>query len=98
MTQLHHDSGGTGSGFSDFDLERLSRVLIDRSIDKRRDHVDIAVEDGWATVSGEVCSARCKADVERHVRSLAGIRGLTSTISITASGPIADMGWPLSGE
>lgn len=86
------------TGFSDYDLERLSRVLIDRSIDYGRDRVDIAVEDGWATVTGEVASARCKCDVERHIRSLAGIKGLTSRIDIRGDGPIVAPGWPLWGE
>jgi BON domain len=98
VTDLHHGSGSPGDGFSDFDLERLARVLIDRSIDKRRDHVELAVEDGWVTVTGEVCSARRKADVERHVRSLAGVKGITSKIRNTGAGPIAELGWPLSGE
>lgn len=97
FTETPQGSETPKAGFSDFDLERLSRVLIDRSIDKRRDHVEISVEDGWATVTGEVASARRKCDVERHVRSLAGVKGLTSKIEITG-GPIAEMGWPLSGE
>lgn len=96
MTDLQHGSEGTNVGFSDFDLERLARVLIERSIDKRRDQVEIAFEDGWATVTGKVCSARSKADVERHVRSLAGVKGLTTKIEVLSTGP--DLGWPIRGE
>lgn len=98
MPHMHHEPPASPPGFSDRELERLSRVLIDRSIDRRRDHVDIAVEDGWATLSGEVTSARRKCDVERHVRSLAGVKGLTSRVAITGTGPIAERGWPLSGD
>ena len=45
ITDLQQGSG-PASGFTDFELERLSRVLIERSIDYGRDHVDVAVEDG----------------------------------------------------
>lgn len=100
ITDQQHQQGAepAAAGFSDYDLERLSRVLVDRSIDYGRDRVDIAVEDGWATVTGEVASARCKCDVERHIRSLAGIKGLTSHIEIRGTGPIVAPGWPLWGE
>jgi hypothetical protein len=98
ITDQQQGSQPAASGFADYDLERLSRVLIDRSIDCGRDRVDIAVEDGWATVSGEVASARCKCDVERHIRSLAGVKGLTSHIEIRGTGPIVAPGWPLWGE
>ena len=98
ITDLHQGSEPAPPSFSDHDLERLSRVLIERSIDYGRDRVDIAVEAGWATVTGEVASARCKCDVERHIRSLAGVRGLTSHIEIRGTGPIVAPGWPLWGD
>jgi osmotically-inducible protein OsmY len=98
ITDQQQGSEPAAAGFADHDLERLSRVLIDRSIDYGRDRVDVAVEHGWATVTGEVASARCKCDVERHVRSLAGIKGLTSHLQIRGEGPIVAPGWPLWGE
>jgi osmotically-inducible protein OsmY len=96
LTDLQQDSKAPASSFADHDLERLSRVLIDRSIDGGRDHVEISFEDGWATVTGEVASTRRKCDVERHVRSLAGVRGLTSRIEITT--PVRVAAWPLYGD
>jgi osmotically-inducible protein OsmY len=104
LSHLQQETGGARPASNDAELERLARVLIERTIVKDRDHVEVAVDDGWATLSGEVSSARCKCDVERHVRSLAGVKGLTSHIEITATGPItgagsvAGFGWPLSGE
>jgi hypothetical protein len=88
ITDQQQGSQPAAPGFSDHELERLSRVLIDRSIDRGCDRVDIAVEDGWATVTG----------VERHIRSLAGVKGLTSRIEIRGTGPIVAPGWPLWGE
>lgn len=104
MSHLQQESGRPRPAANDLELERLARVLIERSIVKDREHVEVSVEEGWATLTGEVASARCKCDVERHVRSLAGVRGLTSQVDITATGPItgagsaAGFGWPLSGE
>jgi osmotically-inducible protein OsmY len=98
INDLQQGSDPPAAGFADIDLERLARVLIDRSIDESRDRVDIAIDDGWATVTGEVASARCKCDVERHIRSLAGVKGLTSRIEIRGTGPIVAPGWPLWGE
>ena len=96
LSDLQQGSKAPSSDFSDYDLERLSRVLIDRSIDGQRDHVEVSFEDGWATVTGEVASTRRKCDVERHVRSLAGVKGLTSHIAITTSPSIA--AWPFYGD
>jgi hypothetical protein len=96
LSDLQQGSKTPASGFTDFDLERLSRVLIERSIDKRRDHVEVSFEDGWATVTGEVASTRRKCDVERHVRSLAGVKGITSHIEITTPARIA--AWPIYGD
>jgi osmotically-inducible protein OsmY len=98
ISDLQQGSRTPAAGFSDYDLERLSRVLIDQSIDKRRDHVDVSFEDGWATVSGEVATTRRKCDVERHVRSLAGVKGITSHIEITAANSAEGVTWPIYGE
>jgi osmotically-inducible protein OsmY len=98
ITDLQQGSEPGVPGFSDYELERLSRVLIERSIDYGRDQVEIVIESGWATVTGEVASARCKCDVERNVRSLAGVKGLTSQLVIRGTGPIVALGWPLWGE
>ncbi len=70
------------SPHADSALERLARCLIAQTIDSRRDHVDVAVVDGLATVTGEVATTTRRCDVERHIRSLAGVQGVTNRIVV----------------
>jgi hypothetical protein len=68
--------------FTDADVERRVRALIRWTLDPERDQVDVKVEDGWAVLTGEVSLMRRRNDIGRHVRCLAGVRGLENRIAI----------------
>lgn len=72
---------------TDPDLERLSRFVIDHTLADERDRVEVKIVDGWATMTGKVFTLRSKCDVERHVRSLAGVNGVTNRIEIVRVEP-----------
>jgi hypothetical protein len=89
FSHLQRNPELTNPVFADSDLEGVARRLIEGTIDARRDHVDVTVEGGWATVRGAVATAGCRCDVERHVRSLAGVNGLTNQIALLSAEDVA---------
>jgi hypothetical protein len=97
LSQVQHGSKSPDDVFPDPELERVCRCLIETTIDARREHVEVLLDHGWATLTGEVATARCRCDVERHLRSLAGVKGLTNHIDIVAPSPIGASVWPRSG-
>jgi osmotically-inducible protein OsmY len=68
--------------FADADVERRVRALIRWTLDPSRDSVEVRVEDGWAVLTGEVSQMRRRNDIGRHVRCLAGVRGLDNRIAV----------------
>lgn len=68
--------------FSDGDVERRVRALIRWTLDPARDRVDVRIEDGWAVLTGEVSLMRRRNDIGRHVRCMAGVKGLDNLIAV----------------
>lgn len=68
--------------FVDADVERRVRALIRWTLDPERDQVEVKVEDGWAVLTGEVSLMRRRNDIGRHVRCLAGVKGLENRIAV----------------
>jgi osmotically-inducible protein OsmY len=48
-----------------------------------RDRLQVRVESGWVTLSGQVERAYAKTSAEAHARSVAGVTGVTNAISVT---------------
>ena len=53
--------------------------------------VDILVEEGWVTLSGNVDWYFQKTAAEDDVRKLSGVRGVTNKIAIKSSGDLANV-------
>lgn len=62
------------------------------------EQLQVTVEDGWVTVEGTVEEQFQRVEVERVVRHLAGVRGVTNSVTVAprerVAGPQADVGRP----
>lgn len=76
---------------SDADIAKAAVTALewDPQIDEKR--ITVGVRDGWVTLEGS-CDWKYQAEAaESHVRTLAGVRGVSSKIAITASSRSADV-------
>ena len=71
--------------FSDDELENRIRSLLRWKI--RFNAVDVAVESGHVTLSGQVISALDRETAEQTIRRLRGVVGVTNCIIASPTGP-----------
>jgi osmotically-inducible protein OsmY len=70
---------------SDDELENRTRSLLRWKI--RFNAVDVAVESGHVTLSGQVMSALDRETAEQTIRKLRGVVGVTNCIIASPTGP-----------
>lgn len=74
---------------ADIAAAAVSALEWDPQIDEKR--ITVAVRDGWVTVEG-ACDWKYQADAaESHIRTLAGVRGVTNKIKVVAATRAADV-------
>jgi osmotically-inducible protein OsmY len=66
----------------DDEIARTANQVLRWTTSLPKDSVDVAVEDGWLTLTGEVCWEHERRAAVAAVRLLAGLRGLTDLISV----------------
>jgi osmotically-inducible protein OsmY len=67
---------------SDADIARLAYDELEWNITKPN-NLQVAVDNGWVTLQGNVEWQHQKTDIENAVRRLIGVRGITNKITIT---------------
>jgi osmotically-inducible protein OsmY len=70
---------------TDADIARAVRQALEWDVWVRDDLIQSAVSNGWVTLEGKVELLRERDDVVSAIRSLAGVRGVTNNIVVTAS-------------
>ena len=76
---------------TDADIAKAAVAALewDPQIDEKR--IKVGVRDGWVTLEGS-CDWKYQADAaESHMRTLTGVRGVSSKIAIVSSGRSADV-------
>jgi osmotically-inducible protein OsmY len=67
---------------SDTDIAKMAVDALDANVLVPADHVQVKVEGGWLTLTGEVAWDYQRRAAERAVRDLPGITGITNLITI----------------
>jgi osmotically-inducible protein OsmY len=70
---------------TDTEIARAVRWALEWDVFVPDQLIGSSVSNGWVTLEGTVEKARQRHDVERAVRNLAGVRGVTNHISVEAS-------------
>jgi osmotically-inducible protein OsmY len=74
---------------ADIAATALTALEWDPQIDEKK--IKVTVRDGWVTLDG-TCDWKYQSDAaESHLRTLAGVRGVTNKIAIVSSGRAADV-------
>ena len=79
------EAGILEQGFSDYELENRVRSLLRWKM--RFNAVNVAVESGHVTLSGQVISAFDRETAEQTIRRLRGVVGITNCIIASPTGP-----------
>lgn len=69
---------------TDTDIAQAVRSTLEWDVFVPEQRIRSTVSDGWVTLEGDVDYWTHKADAERAVRDLAGVRGVTNKIEITS--------------
>ena len=67
---------------SDTEIAQAVRNALEWDVWIPEERIKSTVSNGWVTVEGDVTLLRERADVERAVRRLAGVRGVTNKIEV----------------
>jgi osmotically-inducible protein OsmY len=67
---------------TDTDIARAAANALQWHVFLPRDHIKVAVEDGWVTLKGEVQWQYQKGAAEGAVRHLLGVQGITNEITV----------------
>ncbi len=73
----------TASERSDTDIAKAAADTLKWNVVVPDDRVNVKVEKGWVTLTGEVTWDYQRRAAERAVRSLRGVRGITDLIAVT---------------
>lgn len=76
---------------SDDEIARRALQIIAWDTTIPKDKVQVKVEDGWVTLSGEVEWHYQKVDAEYAVHRLSGVKGITDTMTIKPSVEASDI-------
>jgi osmotically-inducible protein OsmY len=68
---------------TDVDIARAVRQALEWDVWVPDDLIQSTVSNGWVTLDGKVVLLRERDDVERAIRRLAGVRGVTNNIVVT---------------
>lgn len=68
----------------DDDIARTARQVLQWATALSKEHVEVEVEGGWLTLTGEVSWDHERRAAEAAVRLLAGLRGITDVIRVKA--------------
>lgn len=72
-------------GRTDTEIAQAVRHALEWDVHVPAEHMTSTVSDGWVTLAGQVDRLRQRADAERAVRNLRGVRGVHNQISIRLS-------------
>lgn len=81
--------GGTKAR-SDAQIARAVRSALEWDVWVPEEHIKSTVSDGWVTLEGKVELLRERADAERTIRRLSGVRGVTNKIEVHPATVAAD--------
>jgi len=71
-----------GSKRTDADIARAAANTIQWHVFLPRDHVKVAVDQGWVTLRGDVHWQYQKVSAEEAVRHLLGVQGITNEVTV----------------
>lgn len=74
-----------GLSITDEELERMVTQVLHWDALVPDEELSVSVRNGWVTLAGEVATASQRAQAERMIAHLDGIRGVTNSITITSS-------------
>ena len=77
-------SGNVGRGNSDAELNDIIEQSLRWNALVPEDDVQHAVADGWVTLTGTVPTSRQRAEAERVIAHVLGVRGVTNEIGLSA--------------
>lgn len=75
---------------SDTQIARAVRQALEWDVQVPHERIDSTVDDGWVTLTGDVHAWSERADAERAIRFLAGVRGVTNQIDVKPENLRAD--------
>jgi osmotically-inducible protein OsmY len=70
---------------SDPELARMAVSALESSVLVPHERIQVAVEDGWITLKGEVEWYYQKEEAERAVRNLTGVAGVSNLIAVAST-------------
>jgi osmotically-inducible protein OsmY len=71
-----------GTGRTDAEIAQAIRQALEWDVWVPEDRIQSTVSNGWVTLEGSVRYLRERDDVERAIRNLAGVKGITNSIVI----------------
>lgn len=73
------------SARDDSDIARTAETVIEWTTNWPKDHVQVMVENGWVTITGELDFAYQKESASNAVINLMGVKGISNQITIKPS-------------